>query len=148
MKTVEFRTQIEKNDISQKKSTLQKELENPQPPEPKETDKIQKDLSRQLKILVSIFSILSLLLFSVITVINNTFNTLFKGNITRILLVGLLWTASMACLLYTFVRYVFKIIKPKHQQEMNKKYIKSFWFLVAVLLAVFSGFALLGIFGF
>ena len=142
MNKIEIKSGIEKK--GSQKLTIQKDSETD------ESEFVEKELTRPLIILVSIFSFLSLGLFVVITIINNSFNKSLVGNITRIVIVGLLWIICMPFLFYFFVKYLFKIRKSKQERELklNRKLGISFLWIIAIFVAFVSGFILLSLFGF
>lgn len=104
-----------------------------------ETDRIQKDLTSQLIGLVSIFTALSFVIFGGINILSSILQNVQLANITRLICVGLLWTLSMSILFYIFVRFILKIMKPEQEQVFGKQFMRSFWLLIGILVALFIG---------
>lgn len=105
-----------------------------------ETDRIQKDLTSQLIGLVSIFTALSFVVFGGINILSSVLENVKLASITRLVCTGLLWTLCMSILFYIFVRFILKIMKPKEQgQVLSKQFMRSFWILITVLVALFAG---------
>ena len=68
------------------------------------------------------------------------------ATISRMICVGFLWTISMSLLFYIFVRLILKIMKPEQELVLSKQFMKSFWWMIAILTVLLGVFVILSFF--